>query len=209
MTRPSNPHSPPRAWLKLLHDHSRRVTHLRLLWRRGKRPYLPLIPLEDRPTDIYREPSEFWKANESPATHIEVKFTPKMSADARARMIDEKVGQLWACGVDWARALGGWCDFALVGYDKHGNVEFQNGKRCDLSPEGRLASEGGGTPTSTQTDRAPATGAIEILVGKLDRAPATGAIEILVGKYVFRVWDRDALRVVVDVLTAEGSDAPF
>jgi hypothetical protein len=176
----------PREWVKLLHDHSDRVVYLRLLWRRGRRSYLPLVPLEECPSDIYSKSDwKFWEARESQATHFEVKFPSKMNPEARAELIDETLAQLWAKALEWARALGGWCDIALVGYGKRGNVEFQRGKRCGV----RLAAPE--VPGSVDCGRAVAG---EVM--------ATGTIEIVVGKCVFRVWDRDALRMVVDALAA-------
>lgn len=128
-----SPISPPAAWVSLLLDNHRDVHRVRMMWRRGKVPYRPLVP-EDLNVDELTEGE--WLEYERPETHFEWKLEPTDSPAARRHAIEAVISRLWDIARRWTRARGtDWCDFQLIGFDQEGDELFAVGRRLKVEDE--------------------------------------------------------------------------
>src|SRR5690606_3495759 len=173
----------PHAWAQLLTEHDADLALVRMLWRRGRFSYRPIIPPGTTPDQLKQlNDWESLEQLELPQTHFPWKFDKKAAAGARLRHIQEQIAKLWRIAGEWTRAHGPRCDFLLVGYDRNGEVLFESGKQY-------------ATARTTAVEDSPDVGVVE-----QDRGWPPGTIEIIVGRVAFRVRDKQALRVVIDAL---------
>lgn len=130
--RKGSPTSPPAAWVSLLVENQQLLSRVRMLWRRGKVPYRPLVPEH---LDIDKLSDNDWIEFELPETHFE--WSPE-AAESPADRLDEIhqiVEELWDIAARWTRSRGQWCDFQLVGFDDDGEELFAVGRRLKIEDD--------------------------------------------------------------------------
>jgi hypothetical protein len=144
----------PAVWVSLLVDNHRTVRRVRMLWRRGKVPYRPLVA-EHLNIDELSEDDLI--EYELPETHFECSFEPAESPTIRRDGIQAIVNNLWEIAARWTRSRGEWCDFSLVGFDEDGEELFAVGRRLKIEDDPDLSDgdEGAHGPRGSRSARSP------------------------------------------------------
>jgi hypothetical protein len=119
----------PAAWVDMLDENDADLARVRLLWRRGKGRYRPLVRDGIDPTELENASSTDWDACELPDSNLVWAVESGERPDARRRRLKHIATQLWTVAQHWARDRGPVIDFQLRGYGDDGGILFEVGKR--------------------------------------------------------------------------------
>jgi hypothetical protein len=139
---------PPAVWISLLVENHQIVHRVRMLWRRGKVPYRPLV---GEHLNIDELSEDDWIEYELPDTNFEWSLETAESPTARREGIQAVVNKLWDIADSWTRSRGEWCDFQLVGFDDDGEELFAVGRRLKIDDEPDLSDGEDTVPGSSWT----------------------------------------------------------
>jgi hypothetical protein len=152
--RSGPPTAPPAVWVSLLVENHQILHRVRMLWRRGKVPYRPLVPEH---LNVDKLSAEEMIEYELPNTHFDWLVEPSESPTARREGIQAIVNNLWDIAARWTRSRGEWCDFQLLGFDDDGEELFAVGRRLKIEDEPDLldGEDGAQAPSSPRSSVPP------------------------------------------------------
>ncbi|NVB40340.1 hypothetical protein G6O69_37235 [Pseudenhygromyxa sp. WMMC2535] len=128
-TRRPDAKTVPSEWIDLLVEHDVDLIRVRVLWRRGRARYRPMVSLSVDLEALEGASMNEWERHELEETNLA--WTPlRGEGEDDPREHAQKWGESsWRLCERWARSLGCACDFRLRGYGADGQVLFESGRR--------------------------------------------------------------------------------
>jgi hypothetical protein len=128
---------PPIAWVDMLDEHDAELSRVRLLWRRGKGRYRPILRGDIDPATLENASMADWDGHELPEANLTWFVEQGEAAADRRRRVKKLARHFWTVATTWAHHHGPIIDAQLRGYNEEGGIVFEVGKRCNVSDEGK------------------------------------------------------------------------